>query len=173
MTTALTREVTAVQSPALGATLLWRFAVGYMEVHERPAPVQLFFLPLPMLYRQEFVHVITGISRRAAGIRKASGLRAVADALREAKNAKQDLLLTLHDELLDLRQLTLASLRIAIASRLLTLDDRGNVWVVRREPIPTTTPERVRRLVFGAEKLGFWCGSLTLYEIAATLHIAF
>jgi len=173
MTTALTREVTAVQNPALGATLLWRFAVGYAEVREQPTPFPLLFLPLPMLFRQEFVNVITGTSRRAAGVRKASGLRAVVDTLRESKHAKQDLLLTLHDEVLDLRQLSLTAFRIAVATRLLTLGEGARAWVVRREPLPSTTPERVRRLVFGAEKLGYWCGSLSMYEVAATLHLAF
>jgi hypothetical protein len=169
--TVLTTEVSVVQNPALGAALLWRFASAFPEPAKRYAPVHLMFLPLPILFRQEYVDVVTGIGA-ATGVRRASGLRAFADALREFKNAKTDLLLSLHDSVLALRELSLHSLSLATAARLLTIDSEGRVLPIPHDD-PKGAPDRVRRLLRGADKLGYWCGAVTQFEIAATLHLRF
>jgi hypothetical protein len=167
----LTAEVMTVQNPALGAALLWRFASAFPQPATRYAPVQLMFLPLPILFRQEYVEVVTGTGA-ATGVRRASGLRAFADGLREFKTAKTDLLLSLQNSVLQLRELSLESLSLAIAAHLVTIDSEGMVLPIPRDD-PRRTPNRVRRLLRGADKLGYWCGAVTLFELAATLHLRF
>jgi hypothetical protein len=168
----LTNEVSAVQNPALGAVLLWRFASAFPEPMKRRPPVQLMFLPLPLLFRQEYVDVITGTGS-ATGVRRASGLRAFADGLREFRTAKTDLLLSFHDAVLHHRELSLESFSLALASGLLRVDDEGQVLAIPHDDPTRTAPERVRRLLRGANKFGYWCGAVTLFEVAATLHLRF
>ena len=76
----LTKEVNAVQNPALGAVLLWRFACGYRSGNERsePAPLPLMFLVLPVLLDE-------GYSEMLAGTQGRSGLRAFVAKFSDAR----------------------------------------------------------------------------------------
>lgn len=172
MSAALASETAAVQNPALGAALLWRFALSFPEPAQRRPSLQLLFVPLPLLFRQDSLEVISGAGA-ARGVQKASGLRAFADRLREFKTAKTDLLLSLHDSVADYRELSLEAFSLALAAHLLRVDPDANVIAVPHEDPVKHAPERVRRLLRGADKLGHWCGAVTPYEVATVLHLRF
>jgi hypothetical protein len=163
--TMLAREAQNVQNPALGAAILWRFCCAYANTHptnDAPA-LPTLFLVLPIVLHQATAELL----RRT---RPSSGLRAFAAKFGDAAVSKQDLLLQIHDRALRWRTLTLQSVELAAAGRLIHLTGAG-------EAIPLSKtkarglPDEVKRLIGDAEKLGAWCGPLTPHEIATTLKV--
>lgn len=163
----ITQEVRNIQNPALGAGLLWRFCCGYVGSHPThdSVPLPLAFLVLPVVLHQqteEFVH----------STQRASGLRAFSAKFAKSENSKQDVLLAIHDRMLDLRHLSLDSLRIALVTRLLHLHN-AHLTPLSETRASAGISTDVKRLMNNAEKLGGWCGLLTLHEISTTLKVRF
>lgn len=166
--TALADEVRNVQNPALGAALLWRFTCGYTGAHLNAAhaPLHLLFLVLPLtLHRQTF--------RFVQQTRTATGMRAFAAKFAENKNAKQDLLVAIHERAAALRPLTLDSLRIAVRSRLVLVRPNATVMPLSQTETTAGTTDLTLPLLKGAAKLGAWCAGLSLHEVATILKVRF
>jgi hypothetical protein len=165
--TALTTEVRNIQNPALGAGLLWRFTCGYVASHHThdPVPLPLLFLVLPIVLHEQTETFVQSTF-------KASGLRAFAAKFGKSENSKQDLLLAVHDRMLKLRNLSLDSMRLALATRLLHLDTAAVIPLSETEAA-AGIPAEVKRMMKNSEKLGTWCGLLTMHEIATTLKVRF
>ncbi len=165
----LNKETRNIQNPALGSVLLWRFATGYAEgsKEQKPTPLPLLFLVLPIILHQETVTFIKST-------RKNSGLRAFVDKFAESKISKNDLILAIHDRALKMRNLTKESLQLSIMSHLLTIDADGGVAIpLSKTPPRSGIPDSVKKLLTHSEKLGYWCSELTLHEISLTLKIGF
>ena len=163
--TMLAREAQNVQNPALGAAILWRFCCTYGTTHptnEAPALPTLFVV-LPIVLHQATAELL----RRT---RPSSGLRAFAAKFGDTTVSKQDLLLQIHDRALRWRTLTLQSIELASAGHLIHLADTGEVIPLSKTKA-RGLPDEVKQLMNDAEKLGAWCGSLTLHEIATTLKV--
>jgi hypothetical protein len=163
----LTKEVQNIQNPALGAGLIWRFTCGYVANHPThdPVPLPLAFLVLPITIHRETVELVNSTL-------KASGLRAFAGKFSKAENSQQDILLAIHNRMIALRMLSMESLRMALATRLLHLE-LANLIPLSETEASAGVPLEVRRLMKAAEKLGSWCALLTLHEIAAILKVRF
>lgn len=162
----LSSEVRNVQNPALGAVALWQFARGYegaSQAHE-PVPLPLLFLVLPIVFHREVRSFVTSTKK---------GLRAFAAKFGEPKHCKQDLLLSVHGRINVMRDLSLESLRVAIASSLVSMSDYGTVFSVARGKGPTNLDDTTRHIVSASEKLGRWCEPLTIPEIASILYVRF
>ncbi len=163
----LAKEVRNIQNPALGAAILWRFVCGYVENHatHEAAPFPLLFVVLPIVLHQQTEEFVSGTQ-------KATGLRGFAGKFGKSEHSKQDLLLNIDDRAFSLRTLTLDSVRVAILGHLLHVENASLIPV-------STTPARsgmgpdIRRIMGSAEKLGAWCGSLTLHEISIILRVRF
>ena len=164
----LAREVRNVQNPALGAGMIWRFTCGYVETHRaaNPVPLPLVFLVLPMLFHEQTEEFIRGTQRN-------SGLRAFAAKFGQSHEAKQDVLLTIHERMLRLRRLSVEALRIAIATRLISVELRATVIPLSRAEASAGLSNEARQLMRGSEKLGSWCALLTMHEISSTLKVRF
>lgn len=166
--TVLAQETQNIQNPALGAGLIWRFACGFTETHRTNdrVPLQILFLVLPVLYHKatrEFVK----------GTLKTSGLRAFAAKFGESKASKQDLLLAIHDRSIRLRPLTLQSIKIALGTRLISIQPDGTVIALSQTKGASGIPADAKQMMKDAEKMGAWCSPLTLHEIATTLKLRF
>lgn len=161
----LAREAQNVQNAALGAAVLWRFCCGYSDAHpsSEPPRLPLLFLVLPIVLHQATAELL----RRT---RVSSGLRAFAAKFGDVAVSKQDLLLQIHERALRWRPLTLQSVELAAAGRLLQLMDAGEVVPLSRTKA-RGLPDEVKQLLVDAEKLGVWCGQLTLHEITTTLKV--
>jgi hypothetical protein len=110
----LAREAQNVQNPALGAAVLWRFCCGFVESHpDSDAPrFPLLFLVLPVVLHQSTADLL----RRT---RSTSGLRAYAAKFGDSAVSKQDVLLQIHDRAVRWRRLSLQSIELASAGRLI------------------------------------------------------
>ncbi len=164
----LAQEVRNVQNPALGAGLLWRFACEYTVNHPNhgPVPVPLLFLVLPIVLHAETESVVNST-------RKGSGLRACAAKFGRPEKSMQDVLLAVHDRAQALKGLTVESLRLALATRLLFLDAGAAVVPLSLARAAAGIPDETRRLMSSAERLGAWCSQLTMHEVATVLKVRF
>jgi hypothetical protein len=163
----LSRETELVQNAALGAVVHWRFTRGHCPktADRRPVPMPLLFVVLPIIFNERTREQIERTQRR-------SGLRGFESRFLIGEAYKEDLL-AVQTRVLGMRDLSLRSLRLSFASRLLHLDiQEACVW-------PTTyvkaqqTPGKVDRVIKSAEKFGAWCSDLTLFEIASILEVDF
>lgn len=168
MTAVLAREVQAIQNPALGGILLWRFAIGYAAERRTPdsTPLPVLFLPLPILFHEETLALVSSTQRQ-------SGLRTFAGKFGESSVNESDVLLSLEGRAIALRPPSLSALRTAIFSRLLFIEPRTAEVVALSGTAPSSIPESVRPLLKSAEKLGAWCGGVTTYELSTLLHVGF
>lgn len=161
----LAREVQNVQNPALGAAIVWRFCCGYVETNRISAspPLPLLFLVLPIILHQatsEFV-------KRTF---KNSGLRAFAAKFGDSSVSKQDLLLQIQERAIRWRKLSLQSIELAVAGKLIKLEENGEVISLSQTKARGLSDE-VRQLMDLAEKLGAWFGELTVHEVVTTLRV--
>jgi len=163
--TMLAREAQNVQNPALGAALVWRFCCAYVAAHPTAGapPLPTLFLVLPIVLHQATVELLrrTWLS---------SGLRAFAGKFGDIRVSKQDLLLQIHDRSLRWRTLTLQSIELAAAGHLIHVTESGQVMPLSKTKA-RGLPDEVKQLMNDAEKLGSWCGQLTLHEITTTLKV--
>lgn len=161
----LAREAQNVQNPALGAALIWRFCCGYGAAHPTgdSPPLPVLFLVLPIVLHQATAELL----RRTM---VSSGLRAYAAKFGDSKISKQDLLLQIHERTLRWRTLSLQSIELAAAGRLIHLSESGEAVPLSRTKARGLSDE-VKQLMADSEKLGSWCGKLTLHEITMTLKV--
>lgn len=162
--TKLLSEVQAMQNPALGAVLVWRFACGYAPQNEPHdgVPLPLAFVVLPVVLHERTRDAVTS-TRPSSGARK----------FEEKFQDRGDVLFALNQRARGLRSLSLRSVRHALASGLVTLiPDRGTLWP-RSYTKPHVDAKSVAELLAAAEKLGGWCRSLSVYEISGILRVEF
>lgn len=161
--TAFLNEVQAMQNPALGATLLWRFVCGFSpNSSTNGTPLPVAFLVLPLAFHAKSFEEVTG-THAASGLRK----------FEEKFSDRGDVLLSIHPRMLAMRDLSLRSLRIAIRAGLVTLVPKEAVLWPRSQTVPPTEARAVSDLLKSAEKLGAWCRDVSLFEVAGLLKVEF
>ena len=136
--TAILNEVQAMQNPALGAALLWRFVCGFSpESSPNGTPLPLAFVVLPLTFHAKSAEKVSG-TLVASGLRKFES--------KFSDDDRGDVLLALQPRMLAMRDLSLRSLRIAIRTGLVTLVPKEAVlWPRSRS---ATSP---------ASRSGCWC----------------
>jgi len=80
------------------------------------------------------------------------------------------LLLQVHDRAVRWRPLSLQSIELAAAGHLILVSEEGEVIPLSRTKA-RSLPDEVKQLLTDAEKLGAWCGQLTLHEVTTTLKV--
>lgn len=152
--------VELVQNPALGALLLWQFGKSYQEEKlVEPALFHSFFVVLPLLYHTPSLELIRTTNN-------SSGLSQFAKKLGD----ERELLVSVQERTLRMRDLTLASVAAAISSGLMHLSyDAGRLRC--NDARPPKLPERLKYHVAGAEKLGHWFGRMSLDQAFALLWV--
>lgn len=154
-------EIYLMQNPALGASLVWRFAEGYAPKGYGLLPsMPLLFIVLPILYHEQL--------RYAANTTfPSSGLRAFAGKFK----SQQEILYGIQGRMLKLRNVSLASISIAIQCSLISLNTATAEIESLRRKAPSELDEKIKDMLRSAEKLGQWCKSLTIQEVQAILRI--
>lgn len=153
-------EIQTTQNPAWGAGLILRFILGHQKSTAKAPSMALVFIVLPMLLHEDIrKHLLS----TQLGLNK----------FEEKFKNEYDLITTLNDRVIALRELTRSSLALGIASGLFTIDvEDGTVC-----PIASTTPKSVapdeQKLLNGAEKLGGWIGDTPLHSVKRILRLEF
>lgn len=154
-------EIYLMQNPALGASLVWRFAEGYSPKGHGLLPcLPLLFIVLPILYHQE-------LRDAAITTNPSSGLRVFAGKFK----SQQEVLFGIQGRMLKLRDVSLASISIAIECNLISLNTATAEVESLRHKAPPETDEKVKDMMRASQKLGQWCKTLALQEVQAILRI--
>jgi hypothetical protein len=168
MAATLNRELRTVQNPALAAMLLWRCSSAYSasSALAEQIPLPLLFLVLPILFHRETAELVTATH-------KTSGLRKFVEKFQLASLSKTDLLLSIAPRAVVMRDLTSQGLGIAVMCRLLAFDDdSARVYSLSDTPAVAGIPHSVRPMLAGAEKLGSWFATSSLYETSLLLQVS-
>ena len=163
----LRAEIDNVQNPGLGSFLIWRFVSGYQEkVNDGSGtPLLYAFLVLPLVYNKQVREIISGTQNR-------TGLRGFAAKFGQANSQYSDKLLSLHSRVDVMRAVSLESLRMAIAYKLVALDSERGVLFSLSQTMPRRHIEAdVRDLARQSEKIGKWFSMLTPFEVLTILKI--
>lgn len=161
--TAILNEVQAMQNPALGAALLWRFACGFSpESSPNGTPLPLAFVVLPLILHAKSAEKVSG-TLAGSGLRKFES--------KFADDERGDVLLALQPRMLAMRDLSLRSVRIAIRTGLLTLIPKEAVLWPRSRTAPPAGANFVGDLLKSAEKLGGWCRQVSIFEVTGLLKV--
>jgi len=160
-------EARITQNPALGAVLLWRFTCSYQKSHKNRAavPFPLAFTVLPIILHKPLFDVL-------ASTQKDSGLRKFTEKFSGTREARQDVLLSIHERCLKWSDVTWDSLRIGFATKLFILTPDALI-VPLTETDPHSVPTNTAAMLRGAEKLGSWYAALSIHEISTLLKIRF
>jgi len=155
-------EVQAMQNPALGAGLIWAFSHSYVEAADDGVALPLAFIVLPVLLHAR-TRKVASTTRASSGIRK----------FEEKFNREADSLFALNARAISMRSLSLRSVRIALASRMLTLHAPDALLWPSCSSIPQDPQRPVGELMKEAHKLGRWCGEVSLQEVSTILRVEF
>lgn len=154
-------EIYLMQNPALGAALIWRFAEGYAPKGYGQLPcLPLLFIVLPILYQEQ-------LRNAAIATKPSSGLRVFAGKFK----SEQEILFGIQGRMLRLRDVSLASISIAIQSGLISLNTSTTDVESLRPKAPVDMDEKITAMMKAAQKLGQWCKTLTIQEVQAILRI--
>ena len=164
----LSQETRHVQNPALGAVLLWRYALGWSE-HNRirayPA-LPLLFVVLPILLHQDTFDLLKSTKRP-------TGLHGFAEKFSSASSRKSDVLMGIHSRAASWRRLTWQSIQLGVRARLFSVSRSGATVIPLTKAQPSALPTSIRPLLANAEKLGEWCANLSMFEVATILKVQF
>lgn len=163
----LTKEFYNIQNPALGAYLLARFSLGYLEENQSMPPMPLLFVVLPMIYKKDVVDFISSTQ-------KTSGLHFFVDKFTEKQNSNNDLIIQIQGLSQQYKMMTLEALRISIIGELISIQDKAYILPLR-DNINDFKPKTkdIRKMGNAAEKFGIWCSKLSLVEISQILKVRF
>lgn len=155
-------EVEAIQSPALGAYLLWRMGASFQS-HSPDAPrIDMHFLVLPLVLHARTLTVISSTN-------PVSGLSKVVHKMLDTESE----LIAVNARALALRELTLASLSLGVATGLLAVDHEAALVYsldTNRKPV---VAEGVKQMERGAERLGLWFAQLPQEQVFSMLRVAY
>ncbi len=165
----LGREARALQNPAFCGILLWAFCREYYDSHSthNGAPFALTFLVLPMVLHE-------GTRQLILGTQPSSGLRFFTEKFSSPQIAQSDALATLQRRVEITRKLTMDSMQMLLGCGLLSLEpESGFLLASKARGLPQQIPESMDPLIRAAKRLGRWTSALTVYEVTATLRLAF
>lgn len=165
----LSKEVRVLQNPALGAALIASAAKGFAEATTENAgmPMPLAFLVLPIVLHAATAEYVNRTHRK-------SGLRFFVEKFGQSANAQSDLVLAIQSRALSFRPTTFKALDLMFQSRIGVLNRR--TATILSTPEFLTIRKRAdgtRDLLRDAEKLGFWFGELSSFELSSALRVAY
>jgi len=161
-------EVKRWNTPVVGAYLLWRFTDAYAKNHPTGAsPIGLLhFIAMAILTNQ-------GLAGPISNHRK--GLQSYARSFEE--NSSSDLLLSIHDDVMQKRQDTLSSIDMGVAEGLLVWDAQNGKLhareLVKNPRRGRSIKESVKKMGMKADILGKWFSQHELPAIATYLKVRF
>lgn len=153
-------EIQTTQNSAWGAGLIWRFAIGHQKNSGQTPSIALAFIVLPMLLHED---IRKHLMSTQIGLNK----------FEEKFKSEYDLLTTINNRAISLRELTRRSIAVGIASRLFTIDaEDATICPVANKTPAFVVPEE-QKLLSSAEKLGGWISETPLHSVKRILRLDF
>lgn len=158
-------EIERIQNPALGAIILWKFIDAYNEnqkVYDKRL-LELIFMILPITYNEEICNYVKTT-------RRSSGLNKVIEKMMNDK--KIDYIYQISDNIQAMRELTIQSIQIAVASKLITINKQLELKNNFCKKLPKNY-EKIKNFIDVSQKLGEWFSKMNIYEIEQILKVRF
>ncbi|OMD50013.1 three component ABC system middle component [Paenibacillus odorifer] len=160
----LLREYEIMQNPALGANVLWAFAQGFVsQPMEQSLTLWHLVSVLPLVFHNNSRKVI--LKRR-----EASGLRSILDRDPSISVAQNETIFNIDNRLKAMENRTFRSLNLAIACKLITLEEG-----YFKSDVPFKFPKKVfnetKDILKAANKLGVWAGKMSVFEYLTILGV--
>lgn len=154
-------EVEAIQSPALGAYLLWRMGTSFQANSVGAPRMDLQFLVLPLLLHSGTLAVISSTN-------SASGLPKFVHKMM----GRESELIALNARVVDLRELTISSLSLGVTAGMLGVDyETARVYSLENGRKPMVS-HGVKQMERSAERIGFWFSQLPREQVFSMLRVA-
>lgn len=166
MSSLLLFEYEIMQNPALGANALWAFTQGFISrSQEELHPLTLWHLisVLPLVLHDTSRKII--IKRR-----ESSGLRSILDRDTASLVAKNETIFNINHRLRAMEDRTFRSINVAIACKLITLEE-GYFTSDVPYKIPKNISEETKAVLKAAHKLGVWAGGMSAFEYLTVLGV--
>lgn len=109
------KEFSNVRNPMFGAFILWNFIKGYYLVDDKNAPLELTYIVLPMVMKQDVAQTIKGT-------RIGSGMRVFSGKFMDSKSSKNDMLAILQKDIKRMRELSCTSFAEGVRAGLFSVD---------------------------------------------------
>lgn len=155
-------EVEAIQSPALGAFLLWRMGAAFQTDSTTAPRMELHFLVLPLLFHAGTLTVI-------ASTKPSSGLSKFVHKMLHSESE----LIAINARASALRDLTLASLSLGVATGLLAIEhETALVYSLDTNRKPSVA-EAIKNMERGAERLGLWFARLPKEQVFSMMRVSY
>lgn len=156
-------ELDIIYNPTLGAYLIWSAAKSYSEEAEvdgMPMPLAFLVLPLVLHWQSRSLAAATQLS---------SGLTLFASKL----GAHQEHLLAVHQRALAFRGLSLSSIALALAGKMLYLEPAAaEISAMNIDGLPKLS-EEIKQLRGVSQKFGAWFARLPIKQVATILRVEF
>lgn len=154
-------EVEAIQSPALGAYLLWRMGASFQANSPDAPSIDLHFLVLPLLLHAGTLTVISS-TNPASGLSK---------FVHKMLNNESELI-AVNARTVVLRDLTLASISLGVSTGVLGIEhEAARVYSLDTNRKPAVA-EGVRKMERSAERIGLWFAQLPKEQVFSMLRVA-
>ena len=138
----MNNEIDLIQNPAIGSIIIWKFLFGYGSKLDNDK-FELLFIVLPIIFNQELRNYIDST-------RKSSGFTKVIEKM--MKDKKVDIVYQINNNIENMKELTLESIRIDMITDLFILDEMLNIEVEQIK-IPKVS-KSIEKMLNSAEKLG-------------------
>lgn len=166
MSGTLLHEYEIMQNPALGANALWAFTDGFISrSEEKLQPLTLWHIVsvLPLVFHDTSRKMI--LKRN-----QSSGLRSILDRDTASSVAQNETIFNIDNRLMATENRTFRSLNIAIACKLITLEE-GYFSSDIPFKFPKKVSDETKAVLKAANKLGVWAGSMTVFEYLTILGV--
>ncbi|MAJ09864.1 three component ABC system middle component [Ponticaulis sp.] len=152
--------VALVQNPAFGSLLLWQFGIAFQDENLTDnVLLPHCFLILPLALHSETLALISSTNQ-------SSGLTQLTKKLSE----KRELLYSLHDRAIQMRELTLESIGTGISARLISINYEEARLRSNASRAPKI-PQRLKKQMSGVQKLGKWFARLEPAQVFTLLRV--
>lgn len=157
-----TPEYQIIPNPALGSMAIWHFVSAYEEAHPNrcASPLPITMCVLPVVFHKESVDLLC--RRRFEG------------GLLNAKAEDRTFGVGLQERMLDMVEISFASLNVGIATSLIAIvEESMTVLPGSLSPNSFRGGANVSRIIQTSRRLGYWFATRPLVETCSLLRISF
>ncbi|MBO6515450.1 MAG: hypothetical protein JJ975_02770 [Bacteroidia bacterium] len=151
-----------IQNVGIGAVVLHKFVKSYHAAqHKLKGPNLALSIPvLPIVYNQRFLEAICNRNKEGGFYNALSDFRDLPAGLQERMESMSDQ--------------TFEALNLTFANKMLTYNKELNELLpIDRARKPKVVNDDIKKMIRGADRLGYWFSSLSFEQLCIYLKISF